>query len=95
MSTFASFQPAVAQRYWQAIRLDDLEAAVAVIEQDDWPLFDDLMRLPAGFDAGVHALLEIFGVAPRWRRAPFPDLDDARSSGWTPSTASAAGSSDP
>ena len=77
MSTFVSFQPAVAQRYWQAISAGDLPAAVAVIEQDDWPLFDYLVRLPAGFDAGMHALLEIFGVAPRWRRAPLPDLDDA------------------
>lgn len=77
MSTFVSFQPAVAQRYWNAIRAEDWSAAAHVIEQDDWPLFDYLERLPGGFDSGIHALLEIYGITQRWRRPPMVNIDNA------------------
>ena len=77
MSTFVSFQPEVTRRYWNAICAGDWTAAARVVEHDDWPLFDYLTRLRGGFDGGMHALLEIFGVVPRWRRPPLVNLDDA------------------
>ena len=77
MSTFVSFQPDVSRRYWNAICAGDWTAAARVVEHDDWPLFDYLARLRGGFDGGMHALLEIFGVVPRWRRPPLVNLDDA------------------
>ena len=70
MSSFVSFQPEVSRRYWNAVCAGDWAAAARVVEQDDWPLFDYLMPLPGGFDGGFHALLEVFGVVPRWRRPP-------------------------
>ena len=77
MSTFVSFQPEVSRRYWNAVCAGDWAAAARVVEQDDWPLFDYLMALPGGFDGGFHAVLEVFGVVPRWRRPPMVNLDDA------------------
>jgi dihydrodipicolinate synthase/N-acetylneuraminate lyase len=76
LSTFSVFAPAVAQRYWQAICRNDHAAAVAVIRDFDMPFFDQILSLPGGFDAGIHATLEIFGLAQRWRRKPYYSLGD-------------------
>ncbi len=32
--------------------------------------------LPGGFDAGIHGALELFGIAKRWRRATYYDLNE-------------------
>jgi 4-hydroxy-tetrahydrodipicolinate synthase len=78
MSTFILFFPEVAQRYWAAIGAGDLTAAVAIIERIDRPFFDLALANPdGGFDAFIHAAMELGGVAPRWRRGPYADLDDA------------------
>jgi 4-hydroxy-tetrahydrodipicolinate synthase len=76
LSTFSVFAPQIAQRYWQAILHNDGAAAVAVIQEYDMPFFDQIIPLPGGFDAGIHATLEIFGLAQRWRRKPYHSLDD-------------------
>ncbi len=76
LSTFSAFAPQVAQRYWQAILRQDSATAVAVIREFDMPFFDQIIPLPGSFDAGIHATLEIFGLAQRWRRKPYHSLGD-------------------
>jgi dihydrodipicolinate synthase/N-acetylneuraminate lyase len=76
MSSFLHLNPSVAQAYWAAIRAGDLAAAADVIERYDRPLFDALLGLPGGFDAGIHAAFEAVGLAGRWRRGPYHDLTD-------------------
>ena len=76
MSTFIRFLPEVAQRYWRAIEEKDMEDARAVIRDIDMPYFDQLMRLPSGWNAGLHGTLELFGMARRWRRKPYTTISD-------------------
>ncbi len=76
MSTFVSFYPAVTHRYWSAVEAKDWGAAAKVIEEDDWPFFSYISGLQGGFDAGMHGILELYGVAGRWRRTPYYSLDD-------------------
>ena len=47
-----------------------------MIKTCDLPLFDYLGKLPGGFDAGLHGMLEIYGIAGRWRRRPHYSLND-------------------
>ena len=76
LSSFMSFVPSVTHEYWAAIEAGDLKAATAVIRDIDSPFFDFIMKLPGGFDAGMHGALELFGVAGRWRRRPYYSLND-------------------
>ncbi len=48
----------------------------AVIREIDMPLFEFLMQLPGGFDAGMHGLLEIYGLAERCAPAPCHSMTD-------------------
>ena len=66
----------VAWRYWKAIQTNDLEAARAVIRDYDMPLFDYLISLEGSFDAGIHGILELFGLTRRYRRPPYHTLTD-------------------
>ncbi len=76
LSTFLNFKPEVAHAYWSAIEANDLPAARRVIADIDMPFFQFISSLPGGFDAGVHAAYEVFGVAGRWRRPPYYSLSD-------------------
>jgi len=76
LSTFITFWPAVSHAYWRAIGAGDLHAAARIIEQVDRPFFDDILTVPGGFDAAIHGIMELSGLAPRWRRAPFSSLND-------------------
>jgi dihydrodipicolinate synthase/N-acetylneuraminate lyase len=76
LSTFMAFKPQVARDYWAAIRFDNLAEAARIVRDLDMPLFDFLLPLPGGFDAGIHGAMELFGVAPRWRRAPYYNLNE-------------------
>ena len=55
----------------------DLEAARAVLRDYEIPLLEFLDTFEGGFDAGVHGLLEIYGLAKRYRRPPYHSLTDA------------------
>ena len=74
MSTYVGFHPRVARQYWSAIQDGNLARAREVIKTYDLPLFDFLAKLQGGFDAGLHAMLEIYGIAGRWRRKPHYSL---------------------
>ena len=76
MSSYILFRPEMPRRYWRAIEEEDLGQAVAIIRDYDMPLFDFVMALPGGFDAGMHGTLELFGIAGRWRRKPYHSLTD-------------------
>jgi dihydrodipicolinate synthase/N-acetylneuraminate lyase len=78
LSSFLSFHPATAHRYWQAIETGDLSAAQTVIRDIDMPFFDYIMGVEGGFDAAIHGILELIGVAGRWRPPPYHSLTDSQ-----------------
>jgi dihydrodipicolinate synthase/N-acetylneuraminate lyase len=77
LSTFVTFKPEIARRYWSAIQRGDVVAAAAVIRDFDMPFFKLVMAAKGGFDAGIHGVLELAGICPRWRRPPYYSLSDA------------------
>ena len=81
LSTFMTFKPSVTDKYWDAIRADDVRTAAQVVSRYEWPYFDFLGyrsggALKGGFDAGIHGTMEVFGLAERWRRKPYYSLND-------------------
>jgi 4-hydroxy-tetrahydrodipicolinate synthase len=76
LSTFIQFKPRVAQDYWTAAQTGDWSRARDIISTYDMPYFDFVIGLPGGFDAGIHGVLELFGIAQRWRRKPYHTLND-------------------
>lgn len=77
MDRFMNFKPAVSYRYWNAVREGDTAEAVKVIDEIELPLELFMDSFPGGRDAAIHGLLEIYGIAGRWRRAPYHSLTDA------------------
>ena len=77
LSTFIMFMPEVVHRYWVAIRTGDMPTASAIIRDIDIPFFDLVCGLPGGFDAGIHGVMELFGLCERWRPRPYHSLTDA------------------
>jgi 4-hydroxy-tetrahydrodipicolinate synthase len=77
LSTFITFKPEIARRYWSAIERSDIPAAARVIRDFDLPFFELVGGVNGGFDAGIHAVLELFGICQRWRRPPYYSLNDA------------------
>ena len=75
-SLMSTFNPDIARRYWNAIKENNMEDAITVIKEYDMPLFNYLLSLEGGFDAGMHGMLEITGLGKRYRRAPYHSLTD-------------------
>ena len=64
--------------YWGALQTNDPTAAWNVIEHIEAPLTTFANTARYGRDGvSKHALLELMGVAPRWRRSPAPNATDA------------------
>jgi len=76
-STFIKFRPQIAWEYWRAIQAKDLATAVRIIRDCDNPFFDFIIGMPGSFDAAMHGVLELHGIAGRWRRKPYYSLSDA------------------
>ena len=76
LSSFLSFKPEISHRYWKAIQIDDIAAAAGVIRDFDMPFFDCISKMRGGFDAAIHGILEIYGIAQRWRPQPYYSLGD-------------------
>ena len=76
MDRHMNFAPKVSHRYWKAIQRDDLAAARKVIREIEIPLENFMAAFPGGRDAAVHGLIELAGVAGRWRRKPYHSLTD-------------------
>ena len=77
LSTLTSFKPKIAHDYWKAIQSNNLPRAKEIIRKYEVPWFDFIVSLKGGFDAGIHGMLEIYGLAQRWRRKPYYSLTDA------------------
>ena len=77
MSTFLTFKPEITHRYWSAVQNSDLSTATEVIRDYDHPFFDLIRGCTGGFDAGLHGVLELFGICERWRSPPYYSLSDA------------------
>lgn len=74
---FVCSHPQPAFDYWHAVR-EDLPAAWSLVARWELPLRDYAATTSYGWDGLVrHALPEIFGTAPRWRRSPAPNPTDA------------------
>ncbi len=77
LSTLVTFNPAISQAYWAAIERNNTAAATAVIAEKDAPLFDYLIsNVPGAFNAGIHAMLEIYNLAQRHRRKPYYTMNN-------------------
>jgi len=76
MSTFVTFKPEIAHRYWEAVCTGDLSTAAAVIRDYDLPLFELMGSSTGGFDAALHGIYELFGICERWRPPPYYSLND-------------------
>jgi 4-hydroxy-tetrahydrodipicolinate synthase len=76
MSPFVKFKPGVTADYWQAVQRGDWTKASEFVRDYDWPYFGYIKNLRGGTDAGVHGMLELYGIAGRWRRKPYYSLSD-------------------
>lgn len=76
MSVQVTLKPELSSRYWNAVTSEDFATARAIVDDFDVPLFDYAMDYPGGWNCIFHALLEIYGLAERWRRPPYTSLSD-------------------
>ena len=76
LSTFLTFKPEIAHKYWNAYISGDMKSAVRIIEEVDMPFFDYISKSKGGFDAAMHGVLELYGLAGRWRPHPYYSLND-------------------
>ena len=77
MDRHMNFAPKVSYRYWNAVQRNDLAAASKVIDEIEVPLEDYMNAMPGGRDAAIHGLIELIGVAGRWRRKPYHSLTNS------------------
>lgn len=77
LSTFLTLNPKIAHAYWAALQKGDTTEIRRIIRDIDMPFYDLILPMPGGFDAGMHAALELVGLAKRWRRKPYYSLSDA------------------
>jgi len=76
LSTFLTFQPRLTHAYWAAITSNNPAETRRIIRDYDNPFFDLVLGQPGGFNAGIQAMLELNGIAKRWRRKPYHSLSD-------------------
>lgn len=76
MDVFRLLKPGVSDAYWEAIEADDLAETERIVNRWDRPFFEAVTSVTGGFRAGMHAALEVCGIAQRWQRAPLHSLRD-------------------
>ena len=77
LDIFIRFHPQPTVDFWNALKRDDTRTAWDIAlryEQKLWDLAAQVRYEKDGLFA--HALLEVYDVAPRWRRSPAPDPTD-------------------
>lgn len=77
MSPWCILKPQVNDRYYQAMLHNDLQTACDVITQLDFPLFECTSKYKGGWQTAWRAMLEVLGIAQRYRRPPMPSAGDA------------------
>ncbi|MFA6928761.1 MAG: dihydrodipicolinate synthase family protein [Lentisphaeria bacterium] len=76
LSTIGLFKPEITWKFWQAYQNGDWKTVMDIVVDIDIPFFNTLLKCPGSFDAGIHAIMEIYGFGKRCRRAPYYDLND-------------------
>lgn len=76
LSSFIYLKPDIAHAFWRAVVASDNAAIRTIIAEVDVPFWNHLENVPGSFDAAVHAMLELLGLAPRWRRPPYHSFTD-------------------
>ena len=76
MSSFIPFKPEIPTQYWKAVQTQDFVSARRIVADYDVPLFDYALNSKEGWNCVFHGLLEVYGVAKRWKRPPYTSLDD-------------------
>ncbi|MBQ7176578.1 MAG: dihydrodipicolinate synthase family protein [Victivallales bacterium] len=77
LSTLGMFRPDLSWQFWKACQARNLEGMMEIVSGYDMPYFDLIMKQPGGFDAGIRATMEMFGMGTRYRRLPYRNLTDA------------------
>lgn len=77
LSTFVPCQTDITGRYWNAICGEDYRTAARIVSEEDGPFFDYVVKQTGGFDACMHGMLELNGLAKRYRRQPYYTLSGA------------------
>ena len=77
LSTLGMFRPDITWKFDAACNARNFEEMRAIIRDYDMPYFDLIIKQTGGFDAGIHATLELFGFCKRYRRAPYANMSDA------------------
>ncbi len=70
LSIFILFKPNVAHEFFEALLGNDWDKVKKIINERDVPFWDYITNSPGGVDAPVHGILELKGLAQRWRRKP-------------------------
>lgn len=70
LSTFSTFAPQIATRFWNAVEKKDMEQAKEIVLKYDQPFFDFCLSGKRSFHAYWHGVLEYFGVTKRYLRPP-------------------------
>ena len=77
LDIFIRSAPESSIEYWNALKRDDVSTAWDISMRYEKPVWEYGETVRYGRDGlFAHALLEVYDVAPRWRRSPAPDPTD-------------------
>ena len=76
MSNFICFKPELAHEFWNSVQARDNNGIRKFIAENDVPVWNLPSEFGRCFDAVAHGILELKGLAQRWRRAPYHSLND-------------------
>lgn len=77
LASFMGYKSNIEHEFWEACKSRNFKKATSIINKYEFPLIFDLpQQLGADIDALIHASLEIFDIAQRWRREPYRSLDE-------------------
>ena len=77
LDTFVRCHPEPAMQYWAALQRGDTRAAWEVVMRIEYPIGQAASRARVGGNGFFQAMIEIYGVAPRWRRSPAANATEA------------------
>ncbi|MCL5072156.1 MAG: dihydrodipicolinate synthase family protein [Actinobacteria bacterium] len=77
LSLFMAYKNNIDHEFWEAVKSRNFKKATSIINKYEFPLAFDLPKqFGTDSDALIHAALEIFGIAQRWRREPYYSLNE-------------------
>ena len=77
LEPFVRCYPEPAMRYWKALQRGATDEAWDVVMRIERPLRQVAHQFPSGYNGFSQAMIEVYGVAPRWRRSPAPNATEA------------------